>query len=271
MRTWSASLHAFFTGALLVAVLAVGLPQIPAHAAAPTPTPSPAAPAPDACSSGRSIQVSGAAVVNVSPDRVLIQLGVQSNGATVSEVESANTRAIRQVIQALRGQGIEDKDVATDWYIVEPVYEDYDSLYIKGYRINNLVAVTLRDVKKVSPVIAAALKAGANQVVNVEFYTSQLRAYRDQARELAMKAAGEKARALAGAAGTTPGCVLSISENSWSTFNSWWYGRNQNLWAQNVVQNAGSGSGSSGANDDAPVSLGQISVRAEVDVTYGLQ
>jgi uncharacterized protein YggE len=271
MRTLPSSLQSVLTGALLVAVLVVGLPQLPAHAAAPTPTPAVATPAPEACSSGRTVQVTGAAVVNVTPDRVLVQLGVQSNGVTVNEVESANTRAIRQVIQALRGQGIDEKDIATDWYIIEPVYEDYDSLYIKGYRINNLVAVTLRDVKKVSSVIAAALKAGANQVVNVEFYTSQLRAYRDQARELAMKAAGEKAGALAEAAGATPGCVLSISENTWSYFNSWWYGRDQNLWAQNVVQNAGSSSGGSGTSDDGPVSLGQISVRAEVSVAYGLE
>jgi uncharacterized protein len=238
MRTYSVSLQAVLTGALLVAVLIMGIPQLPAHASAAAPAPSAADPTPDACSSSRSIQVSGAAVVNVTPDRVLIQLGVQSNGVTVDEVESANTRAIRQVIQALRGQGIAEKDIATDWYIIEPIYEDYDSLYIKGYRINNLVAVTLRDVHKVSSVIAAALKAGANQVVNVEFYTSQLRTYRDQARALAMRAAGEKAAALAGAAGASAGCVLSISENSWSYFNSWWYRGNQNLWAQNVVQDA---------------------------------
>ena len=43
--------------------------------------------------------------------------------------------------------------------------------------------------------LAAALKAGVNQVNNVEFYTSELRKYRDQARELAMKAAKEKAQA----------------------------------------------------------------------------
>ncbi len=271
MRTFLSSLQSILIGALLVAVLVMGLPQLPAQASAPTPTPATAAPAPAACSSSRTIQVSGAAVVNVTPDRVLIQLGVQSNGVTVNEVESANTRAIRQVLQALRGQGIDEKDIATDWYIIEPLYDDYDSLYIKGYRINNLVAVTLRDVKKVSSVIAAALKAGANEVVNVEFYTSQLRIYRDQARELAMKAAGEKAVALAQAADATPGCVLSISENSWSYFNSWWYRGNQNLWAQNVVQNAGSGSGTSGTGDEGPVSLGQISVRAEVTVVYGLE
>jgi uncharacterized protein YggE len=271
MKPLPVLLNAVLTSALLLAVVVVGLPQLPAQAAGPTPTPTVEPPAPTACSSNRTVQVSGTAAVNVTPDRVLIQLGVQSNGVTVNEVEAANTRAIQKVIQALRAQGVADQDIATDWYIIEPVYEDYDSLYIKGYRINNLVAVTLRQVKSVSPVIAAALKAGANQVVNVEFYTSDLRTYRDQARALAMKAAGEKAAALAGAAGARPGCVLSINENTWSSFNSWWYGRDQNLWAQNVVQNAGPSGGSTGAGGEGPVSLGQISVRAEVGVIYGLE
>jgi uncharacterized protein YggE len=271
MQKITVPLQSILTVMFMAAILVIGMPQLSAHAATPTPTPAARLPETDSCSSGRTVQVSGAAVVNVTPDRVLIQLGVQSNGVTVNEVESANTVAIRKVIQALRGQGIAEKDIATDWYVIEPLYDDYDSLHIKGYRINNLVAVTLREGKKVSPVIAAALKAGANQVVNVEFYTSQLRAYRDQARALAMKAAEEKADALAGVAGAETGCVMSISENSWSSFNSWWYGRSQSLWAQNVVQNAGTGGGTSGTNDEGPISLGQISVRAEVSVVYGLE
>lgn len=256
--------------ALLAGLLVFATPQLPAQAATPSATPG-VSPVSDAgCDTGRTIQVSGTAAVNVVPDRVVVQLGVQSNGVTVAEVEAANTRAIRKVIQALRDQGVAEKDIATDWYIIEPLYDSYDSLYIKGYRINNLVAVTLRQASRVTPVVAAALKAGANQVVNVEFYTNELRKYRDQARELAMQAAGEKAAALAQAAGAQRGCVRSITENTWSYFNSWWYGRGQNQWAQNVVQNAAP-AGSSGGTGDGPVSLGQISVQAEVSIVYALK
>jgi uncharacterized protein YggE len=140
MKPLPSLLNAVLTGALLLTVLLVGLPQLPAHAAGATPTPTVAPSAPPSCSSNRTVQVSGAAVVNVAPDRVLIQIGVQSNGVTVGEVEAANTRAIQKVIQALRAQGVAEKDIATDWYIIEPLYEDYDSLYIKGYRIHNIVA-----------------------------------------------------------------------------------------------------------------------------------
>lgn len=223
-----------------------------------------------ACDSTRTVQVTGAATINVVPDRAFIRLGVQSNGSTVDAVENINSAAIQKVIKALTGQGVEPGDISTDIYIVEPVYESFDSLYIKGYRINNEVAVTLRDVKKTSAVISTALKAGANQVNNVEFYTSELRKYRDQARELAVSAAREKAQALASTAGAEAGCVLSISENSWSYYNGWWYGRNQNLWTQNTIQNAAPATDSSTVSDE-PISLGKISVKAEISATYSLK
>ena len=224
------------------------------------------------CNTGRSVQVSGTAVVNVTPDRVLIQLGVQSNGVTPQSVENANSTTINKVTRAMAALGIEEKDMVTDWYIIEPVYDDYSSLYIKGYRIYNIVAITLRDIGKVNQVIVAALNAGANQVVNVEFYLSDLRTYRDQARQLAMEAAQEKAQDLASAAGAETGCVMNINENTWSYYNGGWYAQNRDLWTQNTIQNVAPSAGDSGALSDAgPVNLGQISVRAEVSASFSLK
>jgi len=223
------------------------------------------------CDTGRSIQVTGTAVVNVIPDRVLIQLGVQSNGLTPRMVEDTNSATMGDVIDALKELGIDEKDIVTDWYLIEPIYDDYSSLYIKGYRINNMVAVTLREIRQVNTVVIAALEAGANQVINIEFYLSDLRKYRDQARQMAMQAAREKADDLAQAAGAETGCVMSIHENSWSYYNGGWYGQARDLWTQNVMQNAAP-SGETGAlTETGPVDLGQISVRAEVSASFSLR
>jgi uncharacterized protein YggE len=276
MKQLSMILNAVSIGLLVLILLAFGVPVNKAKAAdtlQATPTARTTEETNPGCDAGRTVQVSGTAAVNVVPDRALIQLGVQSNAASIKAVQAANTAAIRKVIDALQSIGIASKDIATDWYVIQPLYDNYDSLYIKGYRINNVVAVTLRDVGRTSEVIAVALGAGANQVVNVEFYTSELRKYRDQARELAMKAASEKAQALTGAAGTKTGCVLHIDENTWSYYNGGWYGRSQNLWTQNTVQNAApaGGSGEGALAEAGPVSLGQISIQAKVDVTFGLK
>lgn len=261
--------------AIVLILLSTGLPNFNAQAAvlAPTATAGPPQESKTSCNSGRTVQVSGTAVVNVLPDRALLQLGVQSNGRTPKEVQARNAGTISSVIKALQSIGIESRDISTNHYVIEPLYEDYDSLHIKGYRIYNVIAITMRDVDKTSDAIATSFQAGANQVVNVEFYTSELRKYRDQAREMAMKAASEKADALALAAGAQTECVLNISENSWSYFNGWnWWsgGNNQNLWTQNAVQNvAPTGGGSS--SDESPVSTGMISIRAEVSATFAIQ
>jgi hypothetical protein len=232
----------------------------------------PTAPTEETCDSSRSIHVSGAAVVYVTPDRALLQLGVQSNGTTPDAVRRDNAQEIQKVIRAVGALGVEAKEIATDYYIVYPVYEDYNSLVIKGYRIDNTVSITLRDVSLADDVLIAALKSGANEVQDIQFYSSELRKYRDQARALAMKAAGEKAQALAGAAGAEAGCILSISENTWSQYyGSWRGGRETALWAQNVIQNAGSSQEGTTQMDDSPITLGQIAVRAEVDASYSLR
>jgi uncharacterized protein len=272
MKHISLILNSILTAGIVFILLSASLPNSRVQAAPPSPTPQTAATVPPTCDSSRTIQVTGTALINVIPDRTLIQLGVQSNGATTDAVEAANSTAIQKVIKAISAQGVAAKDIATDYYVIEPVYEDYNSLYIKGYRINNIIAVTLRDVKKTSTVISAGLKAGANQVINVEFYTSELRKYRDQARSLAMQAAKEKAQALASAAGAEMGCVLNINENSWSYYNGWWSGGGaQNVWTQNTVQNANPGAGSGGSAGDEPISLGQISVKAEVSASFELK
>jgi len=219
------------------------------------------------------------AVVNVVPDRALIKLGVQSNGRYAQDAEAENSATIRKVSKALTFLGIDPKDIATDWYTIEPLYEDYDSLDIKGYRIYNIIEITMRDVTKTNKAIIAAFQAGANQVVDVQFYTSDLRKYRDQAREMAMKAAKEKAEALAETAGSGVNCVLTINENTRSSFYNggwWWYGyygsgSNQNLMAQNVVQNVSPAEGQSSTLDDGPLSAGQISIRAEINASFGLK
>jgi uncharacterized protein len=275
MKQFSTFLNGVFAAILIgIAVFsfsprsrALAHEQVPPTAA---PTVQPAS----ACDINRSIQVKGTAVLNVAPDRVLIEMGVESDGRTAAIVQSINATTIEKVTKAIRDLGVEAQDITSDWYVIEPLYEDYSSIQIKGYRINDTVAITLRNVHKTNDVINAAIRAGANTVINVELYTSELRKYRDQARDMAMKAAVEKAQALAQAAGAETGCVLNINENTWSYYNGGMAGntRSQNIWTQNVSQNAAPMDGETGALSEAgPVSLGNISVKAEVSASFSLK
>ncbi len=264
MKPTSTLTNLVLIAALVFLAVTFWRPQAPAAALAP-------APADDGCNTSRSIQVTGTATVYVLPDQAVIQLGVQSNGAAPDATRDANVQAMQKVTAAIKAQGVDARDITTDFYLVYPVYDDYTSLVIKGYRINNTISITLRDVSKAGDVIVAAFKAGANEVQDVQFYTSELRKYRDQARDLAMKAAGEKGQAMASAAGAQTGCVLSINENIWSRYyGSWGSGRNTGLMMQNVVQNAASQSPAP-QSEDSPLSLGKIAVEAQVNASYSLK
>jgi len=266
MKTTSTFFNLVLIG--ILALLAINAARPPAAASA-SPTP---APAEASCDTGRSVQVSGTATINVTPDRALLQLGVQSTGNTPDSVQNLNFQQIQRVTAAVRALGVEAKDIATDYYIVYPLYEDYNSLAIKGYRIDNTVSITVRNVSLVDDIIIAALKIGANKIQNLQFFSSELRKYRDQARTLAMTAAGEKAQALSAVAGAQTGCVLSISENIASQYyGSWRSGRESTQWAQNVIQNAAPASAGASQPDDSPISLGQIAIRAEVSARYSLK
>jgi uncharacterized protein YggE len=255
---------------LAVAMLFLGSPAQTGASAAPPPSPTAASASEIVCDTGRTIQVTGSATVKVVPDRAMVKLGVETNARTPDGALDSNARAIQKISRAIQSLGVDPKDISTDYYIVYPVYNSYSDLTIKGYRVDNVVAVNLRDVSKAGKVLAKAFDNGANEVVDVQFYTSQLRTYRDQARDLAMQAAREKADALARAGGAKAGCLQTASENTWSYTSSYWsrYWNNSYM-SQNVYQNAASGAVPAAGDD--PLSLGTISVQAEISATFSIQ
>ena len=105
MKQFSTIVNTILACSLIFILLSVGLPNFNVHAAAPTPTVEDA-PEPQAatCDSTRSIQVSGVAVVNVTPDRTLIKLGVQSNGRSAKDAQAKNSATNNQVVRALKSQ-----------------------------------------------------------------------------------------------------------------------------------------------------------------------
>jgi len=212
-----------------------------------------------------SISVSGSSAIRVQPDRVVIALGIETFGETPSAARDLNAGRAKQVLAAMRAQGIADKDLATAGFFLQPEYDDWSNhRNIVGYWARNTIAVTLRDVAQLERVLVAGLEAGANAVDGVEFSVTNLRELRDQARAQAVQAAMEKAAAMAGVAHLSVGDITNINENSWY---SGYYGSSGRQWTntQNVVQDLTD----AGALtiEDGSIALGQIVVRAEVSLT----
>jgi len=219
-----------------------------------------------------SISVNGDAVVKVVPDEVVLTLGVETRHEELSTAKRHNDERVQRVISVAKHLGIQEKYIQTDFINISPEYEyRSDGIdRIVGYRIGKTVQITLRDINQFDELLASALEAGANYVHGVDFRTTELRKYRDQARALAIKAAEEKAQALAEELGRTAGEPQSIVEQSsgwWSSYNSWWGSRWGSYVSQNVIQNAGL----QAFTTEGGTALGQISVNASVHVTFELK
>jgi uncharacterized protein YggE len=161
-----------------------------------------------------AISVTGEATVSVPPDLAEIDGGVTSEAKTAREASEANNAAMGKVLQALKGAGLEDKDIRTSRLSLQPQSAPNRSgpSAIAGYRASNRVTIRVRDVTKVANVIDTLVGAGANEIGGINFVVSQASKLLDEARERAVADARRKAEIYAKAAGVTLGAPLSISE-----------------------------------------------------------
>jgi uncharacterized protein len=161
-----------------------------------------------------AISVTGEAHISVPPDLAHIDAGVASDAKTAREASDANNAAMTKVFAALKGAGIDDKDIQTSRLSLQPQYAQNRSgpSPIVGFRASNRVTIRLRDVGKIAAVIDTLVSAGANDIGNISFSVSQPSKLLDEAREKAVADARRKAEIYAKAAGVMLGAPLSISE-----------------------------------------------------------
>lgn len=158
------------------------------------------------------VRVVGTSEVKVIPDRAVIEIGVEKQNVNASVAKQMADAAARRLLASLRANGVDEKDIQTTFLSLQPQFD-----YRKGMRISYFVAeqtlsVTVRDLAKLDSLLESVIKAGGNRVDSIQYEASDLRKYRDQARDLAVKAAREKAHALAQALGQDIGKPYSIEE-----------------------------------------------------------
>jgi uncharacterized protein len=214
----------------------------------------------------RTITTSGESIVYAQPDEVLFQFGVETRDQSLDKAESLNDEASGKVISAIKMLGVEDKDICTDQLNVQILYVENQDLAIRGYLAARTYAVTLKDTKKFQKLVETAIKNGANRINGFEFRTKELRKYRDQSRMLAIKAAQEKATALANELQCKLGAPRTITEGG--SYAGYWGG---NRFANVMAQNSAQFIPPTGENDQSDaLPLGQIGVQANISVTFDL-
>ena len=163
------------------------------------------------------IIVIGDGNVSVAPDYADIDCGVTTKAKTARDATDANSKAMAAVAAALHGAGIEQKDIQTTRFSLQPVYASQQSNTepkLTGFSVSNQFRVTIRQIGNVGDILDRLIAAGATDFGSVEFLHSDSSKALDQGRTAAIADAKRKAELYAQAAGLTLGGVGWITEDS---------------------------------------------------------
>ncbi|GAA0774802.1 DUF541 domain-containing protein [Roseibium denhamense] len=163
------------------------------------------------------ITMDGRGTVSVAPDMAVITTNVVTTGKTATDALAANTRDIGAVIEAIKGKGVEAKDIQTRGFAIYPRYEritDNSNRQpnIIGYEVRNGVEVNVRDLASLGDLLTLVVESGANSVDGIRFEVSDPQEKLDEARKRAVEEAKRKAAIFSEAAGVRLGAILAISE-----------------------------------------------------------
>lgn len=150
-----------------------------------------------------AVTVTGQGQMSLAPDTAFVTVGIETTGKTVADAQRQNRLIMNKVVERLRALQIDNERIQTASFIVSPQYKPppkrseapAERPEIIGYVISNTVAVEVRNLEKVGPVIEESLAAGANQFQGLHW------ALRDeqQAKLGALRQAAAKAREKAAA------------------------------------------------------------------------
>ena len=150
-----------------------------------------------------AVTVTGHGQMSLAPDTAFVTVGIETTGKTVADAQRQNRLIMNKVVERLRALQIDNERIQTASFIVSPQYKPppkraeapAERPEIIGYVISNTVAVEVRNLEKVGPVIEESLAAGANQFQGLHW------ALRDeqQAKLVALRQAAAKAREKAAA------------------------------------------------------------------------
>jgi uncharacterized protein len=190
-------------GLVLGFVVALALPSL-----AQSSSPSPGTGVP-----GRTITVTGSAMIRSTPDEAVVTLGVQTQAPTAQGALQQNASRMNEVMKAIVNDGVKSADIATAWVNLYPNY-DSGGTAIVSYSAQNQVNVTVHDLSTVGSIIDDAVEAGANLSNGIQFQLSDQNQGIERALAEAVATARAKAEALASASDASLGSVVTITEGS---------------------------------------------------------
>lgn len=160
------------------------------------------------------IITAGRGEVDIKPDRVRMEFGVETRAASAAAAAADNSKRQRAVLDTLLKLGIAQDQIQTASLQVTPemVYPGQGQPpKVSGYVARNSVRVEVLKLEQAGVLVDAALTKGATNIMGLQFYSSRAAEARREALIRAVKAARLDAEAMAAAAGYQLGALIEIS------------------------------------------------------------
>lgn len=176
-----------------------------------------------------TINVSGTGEVFVKPDIAELSFSVVKEAKTVSEAQSASAEKINEIMAYLKESGIDDKDIKTENYNLNPKYEYQQRAMstvclngycppegkqvLTGYEVSQTISVKIRKIDDAGKVLVGVGDKGATNISGISFTVDKKDAVEADARNKAIKDAQGKAKVLADSLGVKITRVTNFSES----------------------------------------------------------
>lgn len=181
-----------------------------------------------------TISFSGEGKIFAKPDIAAVSFSILTEATTSKVAQDDNSEKSKKVVDFLKNQRIEDKDIKTTSYNIYPQYTyprpipldveiqsypvpDYypSNPKITGYKVNQSFEIKIRDLEKVSAILDGLVTAGANQVNQLGFKIDNEEKLKDEARTKAIEDAKNKAARLRKQLGIRLGKIINYQEGGY--------------------------------------------------------
>lgn len=175
-----------------------------------------------------SINMSGVGEVVAIPDVASFNFAVNESALKVEDAQKVATEKINKALDYLKTQGIEERDIKTTSYNVNPKYEwkqgvcnemmcDSGKSVLVGYEVTQNVDVKVRDTSKAGEILAGIGSLGISNVSSLQFKVDDDEALKAEARAKAIADAKKKVESVAKDLGVKIVKVISYYEEDYGT------------------------------------------------------
>lgn len=203
----------------------------------------------------QGIFVTGEGIVKVTPDQVVIKSQIEHEGLQPADVKKKNDETVDGILKFLKGEGIADKNIQTDYVNLNKRYNYNDKSYT--YVATQAISITLEDLEDYEEIMLGLLKNGLTGIQGVQFKSSEMEKHKTEARRIAILDAKRKAQEFAGPLNQEVGKAFAISESSGEHF-------------QPVLQLRGSSSMDESGAEQETLAPGEMEVKIKVNVGFQL-